>query len=378
MADADQPVQHAQPHQPVQHAQPHFNPVQVPLPDRFNFTSSNTWPAWIRRFDRFRIASGLSNRQATDQISTLMYAMGEQAEDILNTLHVPDDANYDQLKESLNTYFGVRRNLIIERAKFNRRVQQPGEFVDVFIQDLYRLAEHCDYGALREQLIRDRIVVGVIDDALSDRLQAQADLTLDQSVQVSRQAEARKQQRNVVRGDTKPNPAAIEFVKRGQQSTTRANAATARNHIGKCKWCGQQQHDRKVCPARQATCHNCQKVGHFRLVCRNRPITKPRGKSHAHSVGDVFLGEIGNQVGSICTADITVNHTNRVTFKLDTGAAVSVLSDKVPMLQHRKQIPAENTLRGPGGIKLRVLGTLVAKLQYKNKTCSETLYVIEN
>ena len=41
-------------------------------------------------------------------------------------------------------------------------------------------------------------------------------------------------------------------------------------------------------------------------------------------------------------------------------------------------IPAENTLRGPGGIKLRVLGTLVAKLQYKNKTCSETLYVIEN
>ena len=118
--------------------------------------------------------------------------MGDQAEDILNTLHVPDDANYDQLKESLNTYFGVRRNLIIEQAKFNRRVQQPGEYVDVFIQDFYRLAEHCDYGALREQLIRDRIVVGVIDDALSDRLQAQADLTLDQSVQVSRQAEARK------------------------------------------------------------------------------------------------------------------------------------------------------------------------------------------
>ena len=50
---------------------------------------------------------------------------------------------------------------------------------------------YCDYGVLREQLIRDRIVVGVINDALSDRLQAQADLTLDQSVQLSRQAEAR-------------------------------------------------------------------------------------------------------------------------------------------------------------------------------------------
>ena len=44
------------------------------------------------------------------------------------------------------------------------------------------------------------------------------------------------------------------------------------------------------------------------------------------------------------------------------------------MLQHQKLTPTENTLRGPGGIKLRVLGTLIAKLQYKNKT----LYIIEN
>ena len=50
--------------------------------------------------------------------------------------------------------------------------------MDVFIQDLYRLVEHCEYGELCEQLLGDRIVVGVSDDALSDRLQAQVDLTL--------------------------------------------------------------------------------------------------------------------------------------------------------------------------------------------------------
>ena len=185
MEEDNQPVQRA--------AQPHFNPVQVLyLPDRFDFTSPDTWPAWVRRFDRFRVASGLCNRPAHDQISTMVYAMGDQAEDILNTLHVPDDASYEQLKQTLDAYFGVRRNLVIKRAKCDRRTKQPGEFVDVFIQDLYSLAEHCDYSVLREQLIRDRIVVGVIGDALSDRLQAQADLTLDQSVQLSRQAEARK------------------------------------------------------------------------------------------------------------------------------------------------------------------------------------------
>ena len=200
--------------------------VTLPLLDRFDFTSPDTWPARVRRFDRFRVASGLCNRPANDQISTMVCAMGDQAEDILNTLHVADDASYEQLKQTLDAYFGVRRNLIIERAKFNRRTQQPGESVDVFIQELYRLAEHCDYGVLREQLIRDRIVVVVIDDALSDRLQAQADLTLDQSVQLSRQAEARKLQRNVVRGgDTKFNPTTVEMVKRGQRSTGKHSAA---------------------------------------------------------------------------------------------------------------------------------------------------------
>ena len=89
----------------------------------------------------------------------------------MRTLNIPNDASYDNLKQSLDryNYFGVRRNLIIEQAKFNRRVQQQGESVDVFIQDLYRLVEHCEYGELREQLLRDRIVVGVIDDALAVR-----------------------------------------------------------------------------------------------------------------------------------------------------------------------------------------------------------------
>ena len=65
--------------------------------------------------------------------------MADHAEDILRTINIPNDASYDQLKQSLDRYFEVRRNLIIERAKFNRRVQQQGESGDVFIQDLYRI-----------------------------------------------------------------------------------------------------------------------------------------------------------------------------------------------------------------------------------------------
>ena len=43
--------------------------------------------------------------------------------------------------------------------------------MDTFITSLYSLSEHCDYGALREEMIRDRIVVGIRDAALLLKLQ---------------------------------------------------------------------------------------------------------------------------------------------------------------------------------------------------------------
>ena len=128
-------------------------------------------------------------------MSTLLYAMGDCAEDILVTLHLNETkAMYDEVRTALNGYFDVHHNLIVQRALFNKQHQLAGESVDTFIQDLYRLAEDCKYGTLKDSLIRDQIVVhvGVVDDSLSDQLQAKADLTLEMAVQMSHQAEAQK------------------------------------------------------------------------------------------------------------------------------------------------------------------------------------------
>ena len=144
---------------------------------------------WSRRFERYRVASGLKSKPEHEQVITLLYAMGDCADDILATLRI--DVNKA-------TYFDVRRNLIVQRARINRRRQLLDESVDAFIQDLYRPAEDCEYGSLKDGLIRDRIVVGVLDDTLSDRLQAKADLTFEHAVPMSRQSEAREQRRDFI------------------------------------------------------------------------------------------------------------------------------------------------------------------------------------
>ena len=45
-----------------------------------------------------------------------------------------------------------------------------GESVDTIITDLYGLERYCNFGALKEELMRDRIVVGLQNPELSEKL----------------------------------------------------------------------------------------------------------------------------------------------------------------------------------------------------------------
>ena len=53
--------------------------------------------------------------------------------------------------------------MIIEHTKFNKCSQLPDEPVEQFIASLYNLAADCNFGELKDKLIRDRIVVGIRD-----------------------------------------------------------------------------------------------------------------------------------------------------------------------------------------------------------------------
>ena len=306
--------------------------TQIPLPGKFEEANSpqaaDAWPKWLRRFDRYRVVSGLNSKPQTEQVSTLLYAMGDSADDILQTLRLDEGTvSYKEIKKSLNDYFAEQRNIIVERARFNKRSQKPGESVNAFIQDLYRLADNCDYGMLKDDLIRDQIVVGVLDDTLSDRLQSKGTLTLAQAVQMSRQAESRAQNRDLVRGDSKP--AQVEFVDPGKPGNKKTPNKESSKPTSSCGWCGRERHHHQVCPAKDATCNKCKKRGHFQTVCRSSasPTKKicelEEGEEQEEGDEVLFLGEV-QTTGGGWTAQLGINGQN-TRFKLDTGAAVTVI-----------------------------------------------------
>ena len=142
---------------------------QVPPTEKFSFKPED-WTRWIRRFERFRKATGHNQKSGENQVNTLVYSMGEEADDITVSFGLTaDDAKECELvKNRFESHFIVTRNIIFERAKFNLRSQPEGDSVETFITDLHCLAEHCEFGVLKAQLILDRIEVGLKDKKLSE------------------------------------------------------------------------------------------------------------------------------------------------------------------------------------------------------------------
>ena len=62
---------------------------QITAPENFNFNRPEDWPRWVRKFERFRQASGLSEKEEASQVNSLIYTMGDAADNILSSLGRP-------------------------------------------------------------------------------------------------------------------------------------------------------------------------------------------------------------------------------------------------------------------------------------------------
>lgn len=96
----------------------------------------------------------------------------------------------------------VRHNVIFGQAKFNQHRQEV-ETVNTFIMTSRTLTAHCNFGTLRDEMIRDRILIGFIDAKLSEKLQLDQELTLPKAINQAQQRKAVKIQQTLMQSDFK-------------------------------------------------------------------------------------------------------------------------------------------------------------------------------
>ena len=156
------------------------------------------------------------------------------------TMHSQWDSDEEKVKmdkvlEHFEQYCEPRKDTIYERYLFFSRGQESGEPIDKYATVLRNMADSCEFKDLKDSLIRDRIVFGIADNSVRERLLRVPDLTLNKALEIARAAEATqsqlKQTQNLHEvnavGRRKKNSSERNKKRRGNQQTEVLSRSTA-------------------------------------------------------------------------------------------------------------------------------------------------------
>ena len=131
----------------------------------------------------------------------------------------------------------------------------------------------CEFLTLRDSLIKDRIVLGIISQRVKERLLSEDDLTLQKAMQICQAAEATERQLNKLDTEVTVNYCrgkGPQFVERKKQYNKHKYSENKQNKTleGHCGKCG-GKHEPRKCPTYGRKCNKCSKFNHFARYCTN-------------------------------------------------------------------------------------------------------------
>ena len=88
------------------------------------------------------------------------------------------EKTYDELVAKLTTHYAPTPSETVQRHKFHTRVRREGETVATFVSELRSIATFCNFGDNLEQMLRDRLICGINNEMIQNRLLAEAKLDL--------------------------------------------------------------------------------------------------------------------------------------------------------------------------------------------------------
>ena len=115
--------------------------------------------------------SGERGRREPNKHTDLRYGRsGRWYFDLLQTYHYAAETISHHWNEVWWTFCGLPK-CYFRASKVQLAPQEDGETVDTFSTALCAVAKYCNYGTLKDEMIQDRIVVGLQDQRLSEKLQ---------------------------------------------------------------------------------------------------------------------------------------------------------------------------------------------------------------
>jgi hypothetical protein len=128
------------------------------------YNNSNFFPA---EWENDKIAIGQDEKDEKIRVATLLIIMGKECLQLQRHLHMQDADREDSAKiiDALQKHFEPNRNVNHERFVFNDCKQSHCETTEQYVAKVRGLADTCEFGALKDDLVRDRLVMGTKDSS---------------------------------------------------------------------------------------------------------------------------------------------------------------------------------------------------------------------
>lgn len=184
--------------QPDQDTEMGSSSVEYRMPAPLRLDVTDLLPEWLgfkQRFQIFLTAAGLDRVVDARKVAIFLNTVGHDAQELyFNVLKKEETTKYEDIIKIFDKHFATKQNELINAYTFNQRKQEDGESFDFFYTELRKLVKNCSYKDQEDRMLRDRIVIGVTDKKLQQKLLAVSDLTLDKAVDMCRASELSKTQ----------------------------------------------------------------------------------------------------------------------------------------------------------------------------------------
>ena len=362
------------------------------------FQVNDDWSQYIERLGHYFTANDISD--TVKQKSILLSVVGAETYKLIHNLSVPNlpgTKTYEELVELVKDYLCPQPNIIVQRCLFNSRTRQPEESVATFVNELRGIASKCEYGLQLNDNLRDRLVAGVNNDRIQQRLLQNPGLTFQTALTTCLAMETAAK-----------NVQDLSHI--AQSSNLHRLQTNTKNYEGDntkttCYRCG-RKHSPDVCWFKNATCDLCGKTGHIKPVCRssNQPQSEMfmrdhdrkwrpgNGRNMTSQSKTHFLQEGDDeQCYSLYTIDSRYERKeNRIIesftiqdqvidLELDTGASMSVINENTyNQLKNNAVLKkTQMILRTYSGEKIIPIGMIDVSVIYQNREHKLPLVVVQ-